>query len=483
MKKIICLLVFCSAVLLISAQVDVTNNGTLYITGNTDTISVIGNFTNASSASLTNNGLFYAKQNYTNNQASTPVGTGELTLNGTGAQYISTTSTSPFYKLTINKPSGLATLASAVTINNTLTFTAGKLSLDNYDMTMANSAAISGAGTNTYLIAVGSGVLKQQIAALGSKAFPVGTSAAYTPITISLAMFSTTDVFNVRMLPAVYVNGTTGNTMSSNSVNTTWMVSETVNGGSNASLTCQWPASLELTGFNRVFSRLAHYTSSAWDYGLMNIMASGSNPYTVTRAGFTSFSPFAVTMMMAILPTGTLEIIGKNKENENLINWSTSSEQSTAYFAVEASLNGTDFTEAGRVVAAGNSNNVSTYNFVHREINQHSYYYRIKQVDADGKITYSKTIRINVAALRAATLYPNPVKDKTTISFSLQQSSSITANIINVSGLLIKTIGQRYTKGDHKMHLDLSMLPAGSYNLQLKDDIGNVQTFQFIKTN
>lgn len=483
MKKIICLLVFCSTALLLSAQVDVTNNGTLYITGNTDTISVIGNFTNASSASLTNNGRFYAKQNYTNNQASTPVGTGELTLNGTGAQDISTTSTSPFYKLTINKVSGLARLASAVTINHTLTLTAGKLSLDNYDMTMANSAAISGAGTNTYLIAVGSGVLKQQIAASGSKIFPVGTSAAYTPITISLAMLSTTDVFNVRMLPAVYVNGTTGNTMNSNSVNATWMVSETVNGGSNASLTCQWPALLELTGFNRVFSRLAHYTSSAWDYGYENINASGSDPYSVTRSGFTSFSPFAVTMLMAILPVSSLDVVGKNNGNENLINWSTASEQNTSYYAVEASLNGIEFKEAGRVLAAGNSNSLTTYNFVHREINQQSYYYRIKQVDADGKIAYSKTIRINVARFKTATLYPNPVKDKTTISFSLQQSSSITVNITNASGLLIKTIGQRYTKGDHKMHLDLSMLPAGSYNLQLKDDIRNVQTFHFIKAN
>ncbi|HLO37820.1 MAG TPA: hypothetical protein VK173_05000, partial [Lacibacter sp.] len=358
MKKIICsLLSFCT-VLLVGAQVDVTNNGIFYISGNTDTVSVTGNFTNASSASFTNNGRFYAKQNYTNNQASTPVGTGELTLNGTGAQYITTTSTSPFYKLTVGKASGIATLSSALTVNNTLTFTAGKLSLDNYDMTIANSATISGAGTNNYIIAEGSGVLKQQIAALGSKAFPVGTSAAYTPITISLAIFSTTDVFNVRMLPVVYVNGTTGSTMNSNSVNATWMVSETVNGGSNASLTCQWPASLELTGFNRLFSRLAHYTSSAWDYGLLNIIASGSDPYTVTRSGFTSFSPFAVTMLMAILPASSLELSGKNNGNDNLINWSTTSEQNTAYYAVEASLNGTDFTEAGRVVAAGNSNSL-----------------------------------------------------------------------------------------------------------------------------
>lgn len=483
MKKIICSCLFFCTVLLTSAQVDITNNGIFYITGNTDTVSVTGNFTNASSASLTNNGRFYTKESYTNNQASTPVGTGEFTFNGTGAQYITTTSTSPFYKLTINKASGLAMLSSAVTVNNTLTLTAGKLSLDNYNMTIGNSAIIVGGGTDTYLIATGTGELKQQIAALDSKTFPVGTSAAYTPVTISLAALSTTDVFNVRMLPAVYSNGITGSQMNSNSVNATWMVSETVNGGSNATLTCQWPASLELYGFNRRFSRLAHYYPSSWDYGLENIDASGSDPYSATRSGFTGFSPFAVTMWLAVLPANALELTGKNNGNENLINWSTVSEQHTAFYSIESSLNGIDFTEEGRVVAAGNSNSLRTYQFTHQQINNRSFYYRIKQVDVDGTIGYSKTIRINVAATNRATLYPNPVKDKATLSFSLQQNAFITATITNASGVLIYKYNQHFTKGDHKMNFDLGILSAGSYLLQLKDDVGNVQTFRFIKAN
>ncbi len=483
MKKLICFYAVCCAVHYTNAQIDLTNTGVLSIGSGTDTFSISGNFSNTSSASFTNNGKVYAKENYTNNQASTPVGTGELILNGTGAQSISTTSTSPFYRLTINKASGLATLASAVTVNNTLTLSAGKLSLDNYHLTLANSATISGAGTNTYLIATGAGELKQQIAAMGSKTFPVGTSAAYTPITISLGLLSTTDEFNVRMLPAVYSNGTTGSQMNSNSVNATWMVSEAVNGGSNATLTCQWPASLELTGFNRMFSRLAHYTSSAWDYGLLNIMASGVNPYTVSRSGFTSFSPFAVTMFMAVLPSASLELTGKNIGNDNQLQWTTAAETNSSYFAIETSLNGTDFTEAGRTGAAGNSNSKRTYSFVHKNIQQQSYYYRIRQVDIDGTIIYSTIIRINMAALKTATLYPNPMRGKTSVRFSLQQSSAISAVVINASGLQVYRFNQFYTKGEHTINLNLAVLPAGYYLLQLKDESGTVQTFQFVKNN
>lgn len=483
MKKITCFLLFCCAALVASAQMDLTNTGTLYIGSSTDTIFVNGNFSNNSSAAFSNNGKFYVKQNFANSQTSWTTGTGEVILNGSGAQLISSASGSPFYKLTINKSSGLATLSSAVTINNTLTLTTGKLSLDNYDMTMASSASISGAGTSTYLIATGTGELKQQIAALGSKVFPVGTSSAYTPITIALAIFSTTDIFNVRMLTAVYSSGTTGSQMNSNSVNATWMVSETVNGGSNATLTCQWPSSLELTGFNRNFSRLAHYTSSAWEYGFLNIIASGSNPYTVSRSGFTSFSPFAVTMLMAILPVTSLELSGKNNGNENLINWSTTTETNTAYFSIEASLNGTDFAEIAKADAAGNSTRLRSYNYVHRDINNQSYSYRIKQVDENGNYVYSKVIRLAATAFRLAALYPNPVKSKTTISFSLKQTSLMTIVISNTSGQVVYSSKQLYIKGDHKTELDLSLLPAASYSLQLKDDSGAVQSIRFVKSN
>jgi fibronectin-binding autotransporter adhesin len=465
------------------AQTNVTNTGTLYLSGNTDVIFVSGSFTNASGSAFTNNGKLYVQQNFANNQASTPVGTGELILNGTAAQTIGTTTGSPFYKLTVDKASGIATLTSAVTVNNTLTLTAGKLSLDNYDLSIANSAAINGGGASNYLVAVGGGQLKQQIAAMGSKNFPVGTAAAYTPITISLAMFSTTDVFQVRMLPAVYSNGTTGSQMNSNSVNATWMVSEAVSGGSNATLTCQWPASLEMMGFNRVFSRLAQYNSSSWDYGLLNIIASGSDPYTVTRSGFTSLSAFAITMFMAVLPVRILELSGKNKGNENYIIWSTAEEQNSSYFVVETSKNAVDFTEAGRVNASGNSSSLQQYNFVHKEINGESYYYRIKLVDVKGESVYSKVILINTTAFKSVAFYPNPVKENATISFSTQQNVLITATVTNAAGLPLYSTSQRYTQGNHKMNLGLQRLPAGMYTLQMKDNFGNVQTFQFIKTN
>ncbi len=483
MKKIIYSFFICCTALGSTAQVDVTNTGTLSIGGSTDTFFVNGNFTNSSAALLTNNGKLYVKQNFTNSQTSWTTGTGEVILNGTGAQLIGSATNSPFYNLTINKPSELATLSSAVTINNTLTLTAGKLSLDNFNMTIENSASINGAGTNTYLVATGSGELKQQVTSSGSKLFPVGSATNYLPATIALTGSSVTDFFSIRMLPAFYRNGSNGTANLSNVVNCLWLISEAVTGGTDASLTLQWPLALELTGFNRSFSRVAHYTGASWEYGLTNLPASGSDPYAITRSGITSFSPFGVSNDMAVLPVTGLELTGKNNGNENLISWSTTSETNTAYFSIEASLNGIDFTEFGKADAAGNSTSFRSYNYVHREINYQSYSYRIKQVDINGNYVYSKVIRLSATAFRLASLYPNPVKNKTTISFSLKQTSVITVVISNTSGQVVFSTKQLYNKGEHKTVLDLATLPAASYTLQVKDDSGSIQSIRFIKAN
>ncbi len=407
--------------------------------------------------------------------------TSTYVLNGTADQTL--TLLSNLVNLTVNKASGLVNLGSAVTVNATLNLTSGKISMGNNNLTIGNSGSITNANATNYIIATGTGTLNQQVVAAGSKTFPVGTSSAYMPATIALTGGSTTDVFSIRMLTAFYSQGTTGSVINSNVAGATWMIAENVTGGSDASLTLQWPLSLELTGFNRTYSRVAHYTSGAWEYGLIDIAASGANPYTVTRSGITSFSPFGVAMNMAVLPVTWLELSGKNNGNKNHITWSTATEINNAYFSIEASVNGTTFTEVGKFAGAGNSNSVQAYNFIHYNINGQSYYYRIKQVDVDGRAAYSKVIRINVTVFGFTALYPNPVQDKTTLNFTLQRSSLVAAIITDASGMLVYKYSGHYDKGNNRMNLDLSPLSAGLYILTLNDDSGNKQTFRFIKTN
>ena len=75
------------------------------------------------------------------------------------------------------------------------------------------------------------------------------------------------------------------------------------------------------------------------------------------------------------------------------INWETAHEENNSYFEIERSQN-KQFTKIGRLNAIGNSHTISRYSYLDEALSEGSndYYYRIKQVDLDGKFSYSSVV-------------------------------------------------------------------------------------------
>src|SRR6476661_1954849 len=84
------------------AQVDLQNNGTLFISGSGGLLHVNGSLVNSSTGSFTNNGNVYIKNDFYNAQSSMAVGTGTLTMNGTAAQNINGTQVINTFNLVTN---------------------------------------------------------------------------------------------------------------------------------------------------------------------------------------------------------------------------------------------------------------------------------------------------------------------------------------------------------------------------------------------
>jgi hypothetical protein len=278
-----------------------------------------------------------------------------------------------------------------------------------------------------------------------------------------------------------YSQGSTGNIVVQNAVKATWMISEAIVGGSNATVTLQWPQSLELTGFNRSFSRLSHYTGTTWDYGNSDIVATGTNPYSVTRTGFTSFSPFAISMFAA-LPVKWLSFTGWNEKNNNFLQWKTSNEENNNYFIIETSTNGTSFTEIERLNGNANTNNVQLYNFTHQDITGVINYYRIRQVDIVGRSSYSTTIKIqNAGLITKQSIFPNPVANRLSMAIQSQALKEINLIISDVSG---RQVYQQYfsvDKGNNSFSIDFSKQVAGFYILQIIERNGVKHHLEFVK--
>ena len=108
-----------------------------------------------------------------------------------------------------------------------------------------------------------------------------------------------------------------------------------------------------------------------------------------------------------------------------LLHWSTSSEIDNAYFVVERSVDGSDFTELARVAAKGRL--VQT-DYVYEDTSPFGgvSYYRLKQVDTDGNFEYFNTISIHrgsdVLSSLTFSLYPNPLSLPGVLTLQLESA-------------------------------------------------------------
>lgn len=400
-------------------------------------------------------------------------------MNGTNDQTL--TLLSNLENLTVNKSAGLLNLGSNVTVNTITNLTAGKVNLGSYNFTSGNSGSITNYDANKYFIATGTGTLVQRVANGGSKIFPVGLLNDYMPATVALTAGSTADQFNVRLLQEAYFGGTSGTVATSLAVRGTWMIGENVAGGSTATITLQWPVSREMAGFNRALSRLGHY-QGFWDYGPTNLAASGSNPYTLSRSGFTSFSPFAVSTFNA-LPVTWISFNGNHENGNNYLTWITSDEENNSHFVVEASIDGINYSSVGQVNGSGTTSSLSTYHFTHYHVTAPVVYYRIKQVDNDGTFSYSTTIRISTTAVNRNTvnLTPNPVVSTATLDIYSFESATVTFSIVDGLGRTLQSGHANVQKGINKIPVDLSRLGNGIYFLRINNGNGWNEVKKFVK--
>jgi hypothetical protein len=134
--------------------------------------------------------------------------------------------------------------------------------------------------------------------------------------------------------------------------------------------------------------------------------------YIRSRQNPWSLSAYAEFLVGSTLPVSWLYVKGILREEKAIISWATAIEENTKEFIVEYSVSGNDFKTLKQIPAAGNSSSSQTYSFVHDTPAQGFNYYRVKQVDIDGKFSYSKVITLfNADAQKITVVGPNPLKD------------------------------------------------------------------------
>lgn len=143
------------------------------------------------------------------------------------------------------------------------------------------------------------------------------------------------------------------------------------------------------------------YTGS----GTANIgtITSTTGPLTVqfTSDGSITYNGFVFNINCSYnLPIELISFDGKNKNNNNILTWSTASESNNDYFTVERSDDGVNWLMIDSIDGAGNSQSIIGYSTVDNDYREVINYYRLKQVDYDGQYElFEKIVAIDNRAL------------------------------------------------------------------------------------
>lgn len=128
-------------------------------------------------------------------------------------------------------------------------------------------------------------------------------------------------------------------------------------------------------------------------------------------ANSTAIKAGTCSSLLTALPVELTHFSAKPMSQHITLVWSTASEKNNAYFAIERSRNGVDFSPIGQVKGNGTTQSTHDYGFVDTDVaTEGVYYYRLKQVDTDGTATYSAVLSAQLKDATQVKVYPTAVR-------------------------------------------------------------------------
>jgi Secretion system C-terminal sorting domain len=201
--------------------------------------------------------------------------------------------------------------------------------------------------------------------------------------------------------------------------------------------------------------------------GLIPVQSAGTIP---------NFSPFTLISVIQPLPIELLHFSANKSSSESVTcNWSTATESHNDYFEIQHSEDGVHFITFNTIKGAGNSTSILNYSSLHRSPKMGNNYYRLKQVDNDGKATLSdsKVVDFDVNEL---SLFPNPAHSNL---FFTDKESIVELQLFSTEGKLIisKNLDANTTSGS----LNVDYLEKGVYTIHFFYTSGKTVTKKFMK--
>lgn len=459
MKKNFLLIISVNMYIALTAQQPVRNNGSLQLHAGASFTS-FGDFTNSSAASLLNDGTISVKGNLTNDQAAMSAGTGVLQLNGSSAQSVNGSAMMKTYNLVTNNTAGI-TLNNDLSISGTHTFTAGLVhssSTPNY-LVYEAGAGHTGSTDNRHM----TGWVKKN----GSDdfIFPVGDNSYLRDAAIS--SLSASSVFNCHYYTPSQNNYNLASPLVKVKGNEYWDI-EKVSGG-NAQVTLNWDhAKVPMDNILLTDIRVGHFYSGNWNNEGGSASGNVTTTGSVTSNAISSFSPFTIGYISFPIPLKLVSFTGWRKSGITYLHWVSENEQDVSHFSVERSFDGNVFNSIA-AVPARNRGIRELYSLNDPASFTGMAYYRLKNIDNDGKFSYSRVILVSEQSANGpAFLVQNPVQTAITVYNKTAPAGVYEYRLFSTNGQqVVRGVVSLSGNGACIIRLPM-MIPHGIYTLDLQ---------------
>jgi len=191
------------------------------------------------------------------------------------------------------------------------------------------------------------------------------------------------------------------------------------------------------------------YGTASYSFNPMTIFGTNT-PYfgfTASTGGLNNNQSFCNPA--SLLPIELLRFEAIKENGAAKLNWTTATETNNRYFSIERSADGESWSSIGKLNSkAQNGNSLAplSYSFTDNSLLSGNNYYRFKQVDHNGKFSYSP-VKVIYNARITPVVYPNPFENNFNLNVLSDAGSQIKYTVFNNLGQLV--LEEEFTQGDN----------------------------------
>lgn len=460
-------------------------SGLFQVTGNTSLAnsSITANFVDNS---LGANGIlrFSGNLNLSTNSA--------VNLSGTYASLESNSNSVSLSASTINLLSSNQYFRLAS--NSTLGFSnASKIKLlaANGLLDIGDNVTINGANATNYIQLSSTSKVQNDFSTNNNFVFPIGSASNFLPVTVNSLPGGGNPKFIIGVFEGASNDAQPGGPAADKPpiVDAVWTISQDGNNSKNVSLSFGWQTALEGSLFNGLANNqmgVSNYNTATpgWNPAVAGTGNNSSNSFTTgtfSIPGSGAISSFALGQVGYILPLLTRNFTAAANNGQVKLNWTGVATHITAYFEVERSSSAIGKFEKIAtipVTAVGEAN----YQFVDANPIKPESHYRIKITDERNRVSYTKTLKVNLGSTHFAldNLYPTLTSGKINLLISNTRQKQVRVDIIDQQGRTVRSQSLTVNEGSQLYTLDVGLLAGGQYFLLLNNGAETINS-RFIK--